>query len=130
MNPHDDPKEAELRRLFAERQQRDEAAAPRYEQRTKRTTRARTERWRRLSARLAPWAAATVLLLALVVVEIVWKVRSVADPSRFPADDVPTFETWKPPTDFLLAIPGGEMLDSTPSFPDPNLIPSAHPRRL
>ncbi len=129
MNPHDDPNETELRRLFAERQQRDEAAAPRYAQRTKRPARTRSERWRRASAPWAAWAAATLLLFALGV-GIVWKIRSSANPSRFPADDLPTFETWKAPTDFLLAVPGGEWLDSTPAFPDPDLIPSAHPRRL
>jgi hypothetical protein len=129
MNPHDDPHETALRRLFAAREQRDEAAAPGYEQRTKRPARARSKRWRRVSAPWAPWAAATLLFLALGV-GIVWKVRSGADPSRVPADDSPTLETWKPPTDFLLAVPGGELLDSTPAFPDPDLIPSTHPRRL
>jgi hypothetical protein len=129
MNSHDDPHETELRRLFAEREQRDEAASPSYAQLTNRSTRARAERGWRASAPWAPWAAATLLLLALGM-GIVWKVRSGADPSRFPAYDLPTFETWKPPTDFLLAVPGGELLDSTPAFPDPDLIPSTHPRRL
>lgn len=124
MNPHggdptnrpaDDPREAELRRLFATRERRDEALAPRLERLLSRPAGARSGRWWQVPA-------AAALLLALVVLGIVWRAHSGAAPSRaLAAPDQPTLATWKAPTDFLLAVPGGELLDSTPAFPDPNL---------
>lgn len=114
--PDDDPQEAELRRLFAERERRDEAASPGYERVVHRPARARDGR-RRLA--LASCAAAAALLLALLAV---WRDRPGAAPApAFPAPDRPTLATWKAPTDFLLAVPGGALLDSTPAFPDPRL---------
>jgi hypothetical protein len=130
--PDDDVREAELRRLFAERRQRDEAASPGYERLRNRPARARGGRW----WTPVPWAGA--LLLLAVVLAVVWRLGSA--PPRVPPGGRPTIETWKAPTDFLLAVPGGELLDSTPTFPDPNLptlqggsgsrIPSSSPRRL
>ena len=104
MNPHDDPHETELRRLFAERERRDEAAAPSYERVVHRPARARHGR-RRLA--LASCAAGVLLLTLLAV----WRGRSGVAPE-------PALSTWKAPTDFLLAVPGNELLNSTPSFPD------------
>jgi ferric-dicitrate binding protein FerR (iron transport regulator) len=104
MNPNDDSHETELRRLFAERERRDEAAAPSYERVV-----ARPERKRRGRRRLALAACvAGVVLLAMLAV---WKDRSEVAPA-------PTLSTWKAPTDFLLAVPGGELLNSTPNLPD------------
>jgi len=104
MNPNDDPHETELRRLFAERQRRDEAASPTYERVVLRPARARHGR-RRLA--LASCAAGILLLTLLAV----WRDR----PGVAPA---PALSTWKAPTDFLLAVPGSELLNSTPTFPD------------
>jgi hypothetical protein len=125
MNPHggdpldrpDDPREAELRRLFAERQRRDEAAAPGYERLLHRPAHARHGGWRLSPAR---WAAAGILLFVLVALALLWRAQpGTAPPALSP--DLPTLETWKAPTDFLLSVPGGELLDSTPAFPDPDL---------
>jgi hypothetical protein len=112
MNPNDDPEETELRRLFAERQRRDESAAPSYERVLHRPARARHGR-RRLA--LASCAAGVLLLVLLAV----WKHRPEAQDLATP--DPSTLTTWKAPTDFLLAVPGGELLNSTPTFPDPDL---------
>ena len=109
MNPNDDPRETELRRLFAERQRRDEAASPSYERVVLRPARVRHGR-RRLA--LASCAVGVLLLTLLAV----WRERPGAP--ALPTPDQPTLATWKAPTDFLLAVPGGELLDSTPSFPD------------
>jgi len=112
MTSNDDPREEELRRLFAARQRREEAAAPSYERVIHRPARVRHGR-RRLAL------ASCVLLLALLVV---WRGRPEAP--KLAAPDQPTITTWKAPTDFLLAVPGGELLNSIPTFPDPD------PRRL
>ena len=145
--PDDDPQETELRQLFAARQQRDEAASPSYERLRNRPARARSTRRRSWWLAPAPWAAMGALLLALVALGVIWRTW----PRSAPAPDLPareqlTLETWKAPTDFLLAVPGGELVDSTPAFPDPDLpvlpslstspsgsgpeIPSSHSRRL
>jgi hypothetical protein len=115
MKPQDNdllnsPDEAALQRLFTERERRDEAASPSYERVVHRPARA-GKGWR--------WVPATVgfLFFALVALGIVWRLRPA--PSLSP--DQPTLATWKAPTDFLLAVPGGELLDSTPAFPDPKL---------
>jgi hypothetical protein len=105
MNPNDDPREMELRRLFAERERRDEAASPSYERVVHRPARARHGR-RRLA--LAGCAVGVLLLTTLLAV---WRDRPGVAP-------VPTLSTWKAPTDFLLAVPGNELLNSTPTFPD------------
>ncbi len=114
MKPHDgDPDEAALQRLFKARERRDEAAAPGFERVAHRPARA--------GAAGGGWrvpATAGVLLLAIVVAGLVWRLHSGPAPSRSP--EPPTFATWKAPTDFLLAVPGGELLDSTPAFPDPS----------
>jgi hypothetical protein len=115
MNPNDDPDEEKLRRLFAERRRRDEAAAPSYERVLHRPARAYHGR-RRLA--LAS-CAACVFVLALL---FVWRVPPEAPKLMTP--DSSTLTTWKAPTDFLLAVPGGELLNSIPTFPDPD------PRRL
>jgi hypothetical protein len=113
MNPHDDPREAELHQLFAARERRDEAAAPGFERLLGRPARARVGRW--------SWAAAAALLLVLIAVGIVWRARSSETPPRTAAIPAqPTLATWKAPTDFLLNVPGGELLNSTPRFPDPS----------
>ncbi|HEX3528508.1 MAG TPA: hypothetical protein VH988_15695 [Thermoanaerobaculia bacterium] len=104
MNPNDDSRETELRRLFAERERRDEAASPSYERVVHRPARARQGR-RRLA--LAACAAGVLLLTLLAV----WRERPGVAPE-------PALSTWKAPTDFLLAVPGNELLNSTPSFPD------------
>lgn len=113
MNPQDDPRETGLPAIFAARQRRDEAAAPGFERLLHRPARARGGRW--------SWAAAAALLLALIAVGIVWRARSSTSPPRtaaLPAQ--PTLATWKAPTDFLLNVPGGELLNSTPKFSDPS----------
>jgi hypothetical protein len=122
MNPHDsDPDESVLERLFTARERRDEAAAPSFARGLRRPARG-VRGWR--------WVPATVglLLLALIVAGIVGR-RHLE-----PAAPAPTLATWKAPTDFLLNVPGGELLDSTPAFPSPNLpLPAAansQPRRL
>jgi len=104
MNPTDDSHETELRRLFAERERRDEAAAPSYERVVHRPARSRHGR-RRLA--LVSCAVGVLLLILLAV----WKDRSEFAPA-------PDISTWKAPTDFLLAVPGGDLLDSTPNLPD------------
>ncbi len=111
MSQDTDQDEAALRQLFAERELRDEAASPSYERVVRRPARAASG-WR--------WVPATVafLFVALVALGIVWRLRPA--PSLLPPDP-PTLTTWKAPTDFLLAVPGGELLDSTPAFPDSNL---------
>lgn len=113
MKPHDgDPDEAALQRLFRARESRDEAAAPGFERVVQRPLRAG-------GGRRIP-AAAGVLLAAIVVAGIVWKLHSGPAPSRSPrSPERPTLASWKAPTDFLLAVPGGELIDSTPAFPDP-----------
>ncbi len=122
MNPHhEDPNEPALDVLFAARERRDEAASPSLERVLRRPARgvrgAGGRRW-------MP-AAVGALLLALAVLGIVR--------SRHP-EPVPTLADWKAPTDFLLNVPGGELLDSTPSFPSRDLpLPAAansRPRRL
>jgi hypothetical protein len=112
-DPLNSQDEAALQRLFTERERRDEAASPRYERIVRRPARAASGR---------RWVPATVgiFLLALVVLGIVWRHHQPA-PSPALSPDRPTLTTWKAPTDFLLAVPGGELLDSTPAFPDPNL---------
>jgi hypothetical protein len=57
---------------------------------------------------LASCAAAGVLLLALLAV--------------FSTPEQPRLSTWKAPTDFLLDVPGGALLNSTPAFPDPRRL--------
>jgi hypothetical protein len=110
MKPQDgDPDEKLLQRLFTARERRDEAASPGYERVVHRPARAAGGR------RRAP-AAVGALLLALVIVGIVW--RRLPKPAG-PAPS-PSLATWKAPTDFLLTVPGGELLDSTPAFPDPS----------
>lgn len=104
MNPNDDSQETELRRLFAERERRDEAASPSYERVVHRPAPDRQGR-RRLAL---VSCAVGVLLLAVLAV---WKNRSEIAPE-------PALSTWKAPTDFLLAVPGGDLLDSTPTLPD------------
>jgi hypothetical protein len=113
MNPQDDPNKAELRQLFAARQRRDEDAAPGFERLLRRPARARVGRW--------SWAAAAALLLILIAGGIVWRARFGETPPRTAAiPGQPTLATWKAPTDFLLNVPGGELLSSTPRFPDPS----------
>jgi hypothetical protein len=120
MNPHGgDPREAELRELFAERERRDEAASPSYERVVHRPAGAPRNGRRRLAP--AAWALTGALLLALVALEIVWRAHPGSVPSPALSPDQPTLATWKAPTDFLLSVPGGELLDSTPAFPDPDL---------
>lgn len=105
MNPDDDLHETELRRLFAERQRRDEAASPGYERVIHGQARVRGG-GRRLV--LAACAAAGFVLVVLLTV--------------FSTPDQPTLSTWKAPTDFLLDVPGGALLNSTPAFPDPRRL--------
>lgn len=113
-----DQDDAALQRLFAERERRDEAASPRYERVVHRPVRA---------IRARRWVPATVglFLIAMIVLGIVWRHRQPAPPPSLTPEQ-PTLTTWKAPTDFLLAVPGGELLDSTPAFPDPNLPASPH----
>lgn len=108
--PGTDPDEEALHQFFTERERRDEAASPSYEQVIRRPARA---------ARGRRWVPATVgfLLLGLVALGIAWRLRPA--PSLSP--EPPSLTAWKAPTDFLLAVPGGELLDSTPAFPDPKL---------
>jgi hypothetical protein len=111
MNPQDDPREANLHQLFAARQRRDEEAAPGFERLLRRPARiARASRWSS--------AAAAALLLMLIAVGIVWRVRT--GRQSLESSEHPTLATWKAPTDFLLDVPGSELLSSTPRFPDPN----------
>ncbi|HEY0556910.1 MAG TPA: hypothetical protein VGG20_21815 [Thermoanaerobaculia bacterium] len=114
MRPQDgDRDEAALQRLFSARESRDEAAAPGFERVVQRPLRAGGG-WRMIPA------AAGVLLLAIVAAGILWKLHSGPAPSRSPRSLEPsTLASWKAPTDFLLAVPGGELIDSTPAFPDP-----------
>jgi hypothetical protein len=119
MKPQDtDPEEAALHQLFAERERRDEAVSPRYERVVHRPARAASG-WRRVPATVG------FLLLALVALGIVWRHRQ-PDPPPSLSPGRATLTSWKAPTDFLLAVPGGELLDSTPTFPDPNLPASPH----
>jgi hypothetical protein len=122
MKPHDDdPHEPEIAALFAARERRDEAASPGFARVLRRPARGvrGAGGWRWMPA------AVGALLLALAVFGIVR--------SRHP-EPVPTLADWKAPTDFLLNVPGGELLDSTPSFPSRDLpLPAAansRPRRL
>jgi hypothetical protein len=107
-----DSDETSLHRLFAERERRDEATSPSYERVIRRPAPAVSGR---------RWVPATVgiFLLALAAVGILWLRHPAPSPSLSP--ERPTLTTWKAPTDFLLAVPGGELLDSTPAFPDLNL---------
>lgn len=110
MKPHDgDRDEAALQRLFSARESRDEAAAPGFERVVQRPLRVR-------GGRRIP-AVAGVLLLAIAVAGIVWKLHP--GPAQTQSLKPPTLASWKAPTDFLLAVPGGELIDSTPAFPDP-----------
>jgi hypothetical protein len=115
MKPQDgNPDEAALQRLLSARERRDEAAAPGYERVVHRPARAGGGGWR------VP-ATAGVLLLALIasgILAIVWTRHSGPSPALSPSGS--TLATWKAPTDFLLTVPGGELLDSTPAFPDPS----------
>ena len=122
MNPHDDdPLAPSLDELFAARERRDEAASPSFARVLRRPARG-AGGWQ--------WVPATVglLLLALIVFGIIGR-------RWHPAPEpVPTLADWKAPTDFLLNVPGGELLDSTPSFPSRDLpLPAtanSQPRRL
>lgn len=118
MNPHDDDP---LAGLFAARERRDEAASPGFARVLRRPARSTSGR------RWVP-AAVGALLLALIVFGIIGRGWH---PAPAPA---PTLADWKAPTDFLLNVPGGELLDSTPSFPSRDLpLPAAansQPRRL
>jgi hypothetical protein len=112
-----------LQRLFRERQRRDEAAAPGFERVVHRPARGGAGAG---GGRRVP-AAAGLLLLVLAVAGIVWRQLPGPAPSPASSADRPTLSgsaTWKAPTDFLLAVPGRELLDSTPSFPYPQ-IPAA-----
>jgi hypothetical protein len=110
MTPQDDPRDAEIRRLFAARGRRDEDAAPGFERLLRRPAHVgRAGRW--------SWAAAA-LLLVLIGGGIAWRVRT--GTQSLESSGQPTLATWKAPTDFLLNVPGGELLSSTPRFPDPN----------
>src|SRR4051794_5364070 len=121
MNPHDDNP---LAGLFTARERRDEAASPSFAWVLRRPARGtggtRGRRW-------VP-AAVGLLLLALIVFGIIGR--------RWPPapEPAPTLANWKAPTDFLLDVPGGELLDSTPAFPSRDLpMPAAsnsQPRRL
>jgi len=122
MKPHDgDPHEQALTELFAARERRDEAASPGFA----RVLRRPVHGARGAGGRRWTLAAVGALLLALAVFGIV--------SMRHPAP-APTLADWKAPTDFLLDVPGGDLLDSTPAFPSRNLpIPTdsvSRPRRL
>jgi hypothetical protein len=110
MKPQDgDRDEAALQRLFSARERRDEAAAPGYERVVHRPARGGAGGWR------VPATAGVLLLIAL---GIVWMRQPAPSPALPPSGS--TLATWKAPTDFLLTVPGGELLDSTPAFPDPS----------
>lgn len=115
-DPLGQPDDPRLGPLFALRGRRDEAAAPAYERLLHQPPRPRRG-W------VAParWAAVGALLLALAALGIVWWTRPGAAPTPAPPESL-ALATWKAPTDFLLAVPGGELLDSTPAFPDPRLL--------
>ena len=113
MKPHDDdPDEAALQRLFSARESRDEAAAPGFERVVQRPSPRRRRTADPGCRGRAPGGDRRR--------GIVWKLHSGPAPSRPPrSPEGPTLASWKAPTDFLLTVPGGELIDSTPAFPDP-----------
>ena len=101
--PDDAP---DLRRAFAELRASDAASAPPYEQ-----VRARVSRRR---PRLAPWPALVVAGALAAAVISGLAVRRRPEPTPLPA--APSFEAWTAPTDFLLATPGREIVETVPAI--------------
>lgn len=102
--------ERELRRLFQQLRQRDEASAPSFREALDRPPR------KALSLRLA---VAAVAVFAAVAVWTILPIRR-PSPARGPRVTA-TISEWKSPTASLLRAPGSELLDSVPSIGEPEL---------
>lgn len=99
--------DSRLRDLFREAREADEASAPVFRA---------IPRRRPISRRWPEYMTASlVAALALVVALLVWPKVDTSPREPTPtAADVPRFEEWTAPTDFLLETPGRELLSSTP----------------
>ena len=99
--------ESELRERFTHLRAEEQARIPRFELEPR--GRRRYVAWRMI--------AATAALLLIIIMSILVRPH----PTRFSASDraaVRSVADWHPPTDFLLRIPGREMLTTTPHIPD------------
>ena len=104
--------ESDLRERFAHLRAEERAGIPRFE--TQPRARKRYVAW--------PVIAATAALLLVVIMSILVRPH----PTKFSDSDraaVRSVADWHPPTDFLLRIPGSEMLTTTPQIPDLKGIP-------
>lgn len=120
MSPQDDG--PELQDLFAARRRRDESGAPPFQHVLRRAK--SPEASRKARALLRPRFLAVGAVLCLLCGLAVWagyRWRHSGAPLGAPP---PSLTAWKAPTDFLLEVPGGALLDSTPVLVDPRL-PSA-----
>lgn len=103
--------ESELHRLFRELRHADEASAPSFRQVRARARAHDSGPYRRpLFFAVALAAFFGTLSLALLLLP---RQRREARPPV----SLASLEEWKAPTDFLLEIPGRELLESTPSIP-------------
>lgn len=102
--------ERRLRELFESARRRDEASAPRFQEVLRRER--PTERAVRIP--LAARVAAIAIVLALIGLLAVSRrvARPTGDPSV--AGELLSSGRWSGPTDFLLATPGRDLIQSTP----------------
>lgn len=102
----------DLRRLFRERRDADEAGAPPFS----RVRRPAAARGRRSSRRLiaAPAIAVVAVVLAVLLLREENAPKSPGPEAVASRASSATWEDWTAPTDFLLEIPGRELLASTP----------------
>lgn len=120
--------DSDLRRLFREAREADEASAPAFEKIRRAVPRHATDRQWRWGLVALPAAAALALAVTLLFRQ--------AGPEK-PGEavrteaNVPTLDEWTAPTDFLLETPGSELLGSTPHIGEaiPDLSVSEPPTR-
>jgi len=102
----------DLRRLFRERRDTDEAGAPPFS-RVRRSEAARVRRSNRRSIAI-PAIAAVAVVLAVILLREETTPKSLRPEAVASGASSPRWEDWTAPTDFLLEIPGRELLASTP----------------
>jgi hypothetical protein len=102
--------ERELRRLFQELRQRDEASAPSFREALDRPPR---------KVLLPRLAVATLAVFAAVALWTIFPTRRPVQEGRLRV--TATISEWKSPTASLLRAPVSELLDSVPSIGEPGL---------
>jgi hypothetical protein len=126
MSPQDD--DPDLQRLFAARRRRDESGAPPFQRVLRPVFQRAAREGKRRRRRTALRPAIAVALCALCLLAV-WAARRWRGPLGVPGATLPTLEAWRAPTDFLLAVPGKAILDSTPSLSDSRLPAAPNPNR-